>query len=202
MSQAPASTDELLSQLASSEIDRLLAEAENGTAAKQSLTPPPVAEAPKPAVRETPAETPAPAPAAEPPVADPQVAEPLVAAPPAAAAAEASERSALLEAAGFEANKPEAAPPPPETQSERSAILEAAGFESIEETAAASAIAAKVAEGEDSDYVPIYLKPLVWINSPLESYPSVLRKMLGSAGIVTLLNALAVLTYVFFFRKH
>jgi hypothetical protein len=197
MSQAPASTDELLSQLASSEIDRLLAEAENGTAAKQALTPPPAAEAPKPAVPEVPAETPAPA-----PVADPPVAEPLVAAPPAAAAAEASERSALLEAAGFEANKPEAAPPPPETQSERSAILEAAGFESVEESAAASATAAKIAEGEDPDYVPIYLKPLVWINSPLESYPSVLRKMLGSAGIVTLLNALAVLTYVFFFRKH
>jgi hypothetical protein len=196
MSQAPASTDELLSQLASSEIDRLLAEAENGTATKQALTPPPAAEAPKPAVLETPAETPAPAPVAEPPVA-----EPLVTAPP-AAAAEASERSALLEAAGFEANKPEAASPPSETQSERSAILEAAGFESVEESAAASAAAAKVAEGEDPDYVPIYLKPLVWINSPLESYPSVLRKMLGSAGIVTLLNALAVLTYVFFFRKH
>ena len=50
--------------------------------------------------------------------------------------------------------------------------------------------------------MPIYLKPLVWINSPLESYPSVLKKMLGSAGIVTLLNAIAVLTYVLFFRKH
>ncbi len=192
MSQAPASTDELLSQLASSEIDRLLAEAENGTAAKEAPTPPPAAEAPKPAEPET---------AAPAPVAQTPVAEPPAAAPP-AAAAEASERSALLEAAGFEANKPEAASPPPETQSERSAILEAAGFESVEESAAASAMAAEVAGGEDSDYVPIYLKPLVWINSPLESYPSVLRKMLGSAGIVTLLNALAVLTYVFFFRKH
>ncbi len=179
MSQAPASTDELLSQLASSEIDRLLAEAESGAAAKEA--PPPVAEAP----------IEAPAPVAEPPAAAPPV-----------AAAEGSERSALLEAAGFEANKPQAAPPPPEAQSERSAILEAAGFESVEESVAASPAAAEVTDGEDSDHVPFYLKPLVWINSPLESYPSVLRKMLGSAGIVTLLNALAVLTYVFFFRKH
>lgn len=174
---AEVSTDELLSQLASTEIDRLLAEAENGGSAPKEPAPAPAVEAVEPA----------PKPAESAPV------------------AEGSERAALLQAAGFESSKIEAsaAPAAPvEGNEERSAILQAAGFESAEAVAAASEAESDGSDGEDSDYVPIYLKPLVWINSPLEAYPSVARRMLGGAGIVTLLNALAVLTYVCFFRKH
>jgi len=53
-----------------------------------------------------------------------------------------------------------------------------------------------------SDHLPFYLKPLVWINVPLDSSPAIVRQMLGKVGVVTLINAIAVLAYVFFFRKH
>jgi outer membrane biosynthesis protein TonB len=181
MAQAVAtSTDDLLSQLAANEIDRLLAEAENGAPAPKEAPPAPPVQAKPPEEKE-----------------EPKTPEPT-------AAAEGPEREALLKAAGFEDPKPEAAAPapPPEAPAadERSAILQAAGFESVD--AQEDSKASESEELEDPNYVPIFLKPLVWINSPLNAYPSIARKMLGSAGIVTLLNALAVLMYVFFFRKH
>ena len=176
MAQATAtSTDELLSQLAASEIDRLLSEAD----AKSSV--------PEPA---------------------PEKAE-----APVATAMEGTERTALLEAAGFESARPEsagaptepAAPAPPPVQDERSALLQAAGVESpddVGDAPAAPAADAKLAAKVDDDRVPIYLKPLVWFNIPFETCPSLIRQMLGRAGIVTLVNAIAVLTYVLFFKKH
>lgn len=184
MAQAPAvNTDELLSQLAASEIDRLLAEADG---------------------------KPAPAPATA-PVA-PAAPEPSTAKPAAAATdevlAEGPERAALLQAAGFDATTGpvvESASQP--TGDERSALLKAAGFESAEAPStpepqhAASVIDATL---DDDSYrpTPIYLKPLVWMNAPLNACPSMLRPLLGKAGLLTLVNALAVLTYVLFFRKH
>jgi hypothetical protein len=166
---ATANTDELLSQLASSEIDRLLAEADGN-----------------------------PAPRNEKPSQDSQVPN-------------GSERAALLEAAGFESSTPAPAPPAiespaeaaPPVEDERAALLHAAGFESpIDMGLGATANPDEVADVQESDHLPIYLKPLVWINAPLDSCPSVIRPMLGKVGVVTLLNALAVLTYVIFFRKH
>jgi len=174
MAQATAtSTDELLSQLAASEIDRLLSEAD----AKNPTPAPEKAEA------------------------------------PVATAMEGTERTALLEAAGFESARPEsagapkepAAPAQPPVQDERSALLQAAGFESPDDVGdahAAPAADAKVSVEADDDRVPIYLKPLVWLNIPFETCPSLIRQMLGRAGIVTLVNAIAVLTYVLFFKKH
>jgi hypothetical protein len=180
MAQATAnSTDDLLSQLASSEIDRLLAESEDNPSAPAT-------------------------PAAEEKAAGDDV------------VTEGSERAALLEAAGFETPNPApaepaqpaapAAPAPP-MEDERAALLQAAGFESPDPPAAnPSAANAPAADAppvqEHPDYVPIYLKPLVWINAPLDACPTIVRKVLGNAGIVTLVNALAVLTYVCFFRKH
>ena len=167
MAQATANpTDELLSQLASNEIDRLLSESEGN--------PPAPADSPE-------AQT----------------------AAGAEAVTEGAERAALLEAAGFES--PNAAPaepakPPapaqataPAAEGERAALLKAAGFESP---------AADPPTAQDPDYVPVFLKPLVWINAPLDACPTVVRQALGKAGIITLVNALAVLTYVCFFRKH
>ncbi len=186
MAQAPAvNTDELLSQLAASEIDRLLAEAES-----------------KPA--------PAPAPVA------PAAPEPSTAPPAGTATAEVvadgPERAALLQAAGFEAaagpaaESPDAGAAGQPTGDERSALLKAAGFASAEAPTAVDAepdgSPTDVMSDDSYQPIPIYLKPLVWMNAPLNVCPVMMRPLLGKAGLLTLVNALAVLTYVFFFRKH
>jgi hypothetical protein len=177
MAQAPAvDTDELLSQLAASEIDRLLAEADGkGNAAEA-----PVAAAETAALNS-------------------------IAASTAEALTEGSEREALLKAAGFDSPKA-AGPDAPEagsgqpTGAERSALLRAAGFESADSTAAKPV---KAPADEDMDRpIPVYLKPLIWINAPLEACPPSVRPILGKAGLLTLVNAVAVLAYLFFTRKH
>ena len=56
-------------------------------------------------------------------------------------------------------------------------------------------------EAED-DSLPWYLKPLEWINAPLDSLPDPVRELIGKLGLLTLFNACAVLVYVFVFRKH
>ena len=160
---ATANTDDLISQLASSEIDRLLAEADGNPAPQEAK----------------PVESPAPATAPEGP-----------------------ERAALLQAAGFEsAPAPAAAAAVPPADDERSALLQAAGFESPVELHFEKPGTDTIVES-DSPPVPTYLKPLVWINLPVDSAPVIVRQMLGKVGIVTMFNALAVLTYVLFFRKH
>ena len=179
MAQATvSSTDELLSQLAASEIDRLLSEAD----AKEM--PPAPQEAPAP----------------PPPVVVEKAAEPVT---------QGAERIALLDAAGFDSKEAAKEPTPPAAaeapaapavQDERSALLQAAGFETPDGLDHPVSADAKLAK--DDDRVPIYLKPLVWMNLPFENCPSMIKQMLGRAGVVTLVNALAVLTYVFFFKKH
>lgn len=52
------------------------------------------------------------------------------------------------------------------------------------------------------EHIPIYLKPLVWLNAPLEMLPEGLRDALGKIAILTLANAVAVFAYVVLFRKH
>jgi hypothetical protein len=169
MAQATAtSTDELLSQLAASEIDRLLSEADGKTS--------------------------------------PASPEPIAEKAPVAPITQGNERTALLEAAGFEkAEAPlEQAPTaPPPAEDERSALLQAAGFESPQEVAPDATPEADLqVSAEDDGRIPFYLKPLIWMNIPFEDCPLLVRQMLGRAGIVTLVNALAVLTYVFFFKKR
>ena len=46
------------------------------------------------------------------------------------------------------------------------------------------------------------LKPLEWINAPLSACSDTLREGLGKVAIMTLFNALAILLYVLFLRKH
>jgi hypothetical protein len=160
---ATANTDDLISQLASSEIDRLLAEADGNPAPMESTKLPE---------------------------------------PPASAAPEGTERAALLEAAGFEsAPAPAAVTAIPPAEDERTALLQAAGFESPVELHFEKP-GADLAVESNSVPVPIYLKPLVWINLPIDATPAIVRQMLGKVALVTMFNALAVLTYVLFFRKH
>ncbi|HEV2292577.1 MAG TPA: hypothetical protein VGR35_01900 [Tepidisphaeraceae bacterium] len=54
---------------------------------------------------------------------------------------------------------------------------------------------------EEDAPLPAYLKPLEWMNAPLDLLPSTIRDVLGQIAILTLINAIAVLIYVFVFRK-
>ena len=54
---------------------------------------------------------------------------------------------------------------------------------------------------EDDRPLPMYLKPLEWMNAPLDLLPPTVRDVLGQVAILTLVNAIAVLIYVFVFRK-
>lgn len=213
---APASTDELLSQLAGNEIDRLLAEADakpapaelsrtNMDVAPPPAAPPPAEEASlsrqideifveleKGQSKEAPAR-----------------AEPL---------AQGAERAALLEAAGFDAPGAAAAAPGDSQDpvhdaqpqgDERSELLRAAGFQSADQLAdavdsqsLASGGADSLQDLEECESLPIYLKPLAWINAPLVKVSPSTRQVMGKLGILTMVNALAVLAYVVFFRKH
>jgi hypothetical protein len=209
--------DDLLSQLAGNEIDRLLAEAD--------VTPPPAAASEATEVSELP--EPPTASALPPPEAMKKEAElgleaeldhlladlkgdapkPASETPP--PPAEAEERAALLEAAGFDKSQSPAAEPapvPPASDvpvgSERSALLAAAGFENADGSPISPEPETSAAAESTVPQIPFFMRPLIWINAPLANSPTAVRQMLGGAAIVTLLNALAVLVYVLVFRKH
>jgi hypothetical protein len=55
--------------------------------------------------------------------------------------------------------------------------------------------------GEDDAPLPLLLRPLEWINVPLEACPPSVRDVMGRAAIITMVNAVAVLVYVAFFRR-
>lgn len=55
---------------------------------------------------------------------------------------------------------------------------------------------------EAEDALPFYLKPLAWLNAPLEALPEGAREAVGKIALLTLFNAAAVLIYVVVFRKH
>jgi len=46
------------------------------------------------------------------------------------------------------------------------------------------------------------LRPLEWLNAPLNACSDTFRESLGKVAIMTLINALAILLYVMFLRKH
>jgi hypothetical protein len=55
----------------------------------------------------------------------------------------------------------------------------------------------------DSDMdVPLILKPLVWLNWPLERFPDQVRETIGKIAVLTMVNSIAVLAYVIIFRRH
>jgi hypothetical protein len=215
MAESLADTDDLLSQMAGKEVDRLLAE--NGSDAPEPAPPAPVVAPPADQSMSsqldelfTELQTPG-SPANPPAAAADSKTEPLTA---------GAERAALLEAAGFATSAPAgatapAAPPEGDSQDpitdaapqgeERSAMLKAAGFEAGDEAAAPSPT--DLLEPEPAAIAPLpplpgYLRPLSWISTPLDACPSVVRRIVGVAAIVTLVNALAVLTYVLMIRRH
>ena len=56
--------------------------------------------------------------------------------------------------------------------------------------------------GEYHTSLPWYLKPLEWLNAPMQALPDGVREGVGKIALLTLFNALAVLVYVFVFRKR
>jgi hypothetical protein len=220
-----AGTDDLLSQLAGQEIDRLLAEAEvvgEGAAPGDAEVPQEAGSAPEelPTVQVAP------------------VAEP--AAEPAEAAGGDGQEKSILTAQGEvaaqldelfaklndptqdveeetapepEAQMPVEAPPPPSpspaaaSEPLDSAAAVAAELEADEklkrplatQAAALEAAVASIQVSQEPE-IPTRLRPLVWINAPFDALPANVRNALGQIGIVTMVNAVAVLLYVWLFR--
>ena len=205
--------DDLLAQLAGEEVDRLLAEADAEERPADAATPaPPAAEAPiqdqldalfseiatpnaaaplEPAPGQP---APAAAPATEMAV-RPIVAEDALAATP-PAAPDADIAATALAAATPATSRSSAELET--TSAERHALAEP---EPADEMPATGELMALAAPAEDDAPLPMYLKPLEWMNAPFAFLPQGARDALGQIAIFTLVNAVAVLIYVFVFRK-
>ena len=188
-----ASTDDLLAQMAGEEIDRLLAEADGERPAK----PAPVPAAPVQAV--------------------PSPQDQSSIAPPASAAVEAPEADAsqldgvlggiatdigpdaVAElASGSRKSTAGAADdrhrPDPLEEEEAAAVAERGALsDAARNQADAAASAARV---------PMPIRVLSWLNSPMASCPDHVRDAVGKIAILTAVNSISVFAYVLFFRHH
>jgi len=208
--ESAAGTDELLAQLAGDEIDRMLAEAdqESAAAAAPQVAAPNVTEAPRhPSLPET---------------------APAVAEGSPAAAQLGDFLGQIASERPFDTSSPQAKPPTAPTADDVShceAALnklleeaespeEDAGVVAAErgalktaearplEAAIAAGPAAVVRQGSVRSSSPIFLRLLAWLNSPLDSLSDDARDLVGKIAILTMVNALSVLVYVLFFRRH
>jgi hypothetical protein len=168
------SADDLLSQLAGNEIDRLLAESEGQSPAAASSSPAAPPSSPLPAGESVGFDS----------------------------AQSAAEIDALLS----QAEQPPAQPQPqtPPAVSPADVLNE---IEKKDAAAVAAPIAAKVNLSTQlllnvPPPLPLVLKPLEWINAPLDAFPNRVREAIGKIAILTMMNAVAVLTYVLIFRRH
>jgi len=186
-----SAADDLLSQLAGDEIDRLLADADGGPAMPPPSAPPALDKRPGPA-------------AVDPTAAIDELFAELQAAPVGAAKPAPVEAPATVVA--------ESAPPSPVAEAPAEPIVDEFG-----PAIAADERAALEQDALDEDSLagdplaqlhgverelPIVLKPLAWISAPLDRYPEEVRETLGKIAILTIVDALAVLAYVMMFRHH
>lgn len=243
----PASADDLLSQLAGDEIDRLLAEAETERPGATATAPEPAPSAanetipqdPPAALDRAPFAAAAPenhavaeqldalfsqldqsdsAPSADAPSADAPVAD----APAPASAADAltvAQADPLDQAISQAApsllprinedqtsgSSNEASAAPVAGSDAGTTAAERSLLDAINPTAQAEDSEAEQSAELDIDALdaplPIYFKPLVWINAPFDALSPGLRESLGKAAVLTLVNAIAVLLYVLIFRR-
>jgi len=67
-------------------------------------------------------------------------------------------------------------------------------------------LATMAAEATDEDItagpLPIWLRPLEWLNAPMDALSDEVRSFFGKAAILTLVNSAAVIAYVLLFRRH
>jgi hypothetical protein len=61
---------------------------------------------------------------------------------------------------------------------------------------------AAVSSDEAGESLPVWLAPLEWINAPLADCSNIWRELIGKVAILTAINALAVIAYVTFIRRH
>jgi hypothetical protein len=200
----PPSADDMLSQLAGDEIDRLLAEAEGQKSAKPAAPPPePVAAAP--AVesvgfdsKQSAAEIDALLAQAEsnvPPPATPPAEPPAATAP--TAPAPAATPAVVVEA-------PKTQPPQPVPAAVEIA-KEIEQSEAERKALHAPQVKADISPQliiDQTARLPLILKPLELLSSPLDACPEIVREAIGKMAIVTMVNAIAVLSYVLIFRRH
>jgi hypothetical protein len=206
-----AGTDDLLAQLAGEEIDRLLAESESdlppekmpqdSTAAQESLLPPESA----------------------PPAVQSDIAKPQTQLTPAAQLDSYLGEIATTSAAGATeadsvtqfAQNPVSASPKPEAGTGRARHLdddemlaaERGALNSVSADAASvetalSAVETTLAARESEPKIPLYLRLLAGLSAPLNSSSDKTRELIGKIAILTMVNAISVLIYVLFFRKH
>ena len=102
------------------------------------------------------------------------------------------------------ASEAPAAPPIVESVAEAEAAPAPEGTGDPERIAlAADDVAQHAADLLDSETdVPVFLKPLVWLSSPLEGFGDGVRETIGKIAVLTMVNAIAVLVYVMIFRRH
>lgn len=187
-----ASADALLRHLADEEVDRLLAEPKNPAS-------------PDEATRIPPSDLPS-----EPPSVDPAPESKSSNAPGDASANTAFSAAPIDRPSEISAAPSRADPPSPVVDDPLEADLQAntssRGVEAPSaDTLISSDLAEAVAEQEQRealglDRVPWALRPLVWINRPFAGLNASTRELLGTIGLVTMVNALVVLLYVMLFR--
>jgi hypothetical protein len=74
------------------------------------------------------------------------------------------------------------------------------------EPAPADQTATPASEGEEPapifqyERVPFYVRMLEWVNAPFDALPDGARDAIGKVAVMTLVNAVAILIYVLFFR--
>lgn len=209
-----ANTDDLLSQLAGAELDKLLAEAE-------------VEKQPPPAPPSTAPES-APQPLSELAAAAPEQPAAEEAQPVGSEASINAELDQLFSELNGNAAEPatatapsdatfdsipepdpEPAPAPPVPVPAAPANASPAAAPSTEQPTTAQeqaalkeAIEHTPAEVNDStNALPVYLKPLEWLSLPIQFVPEPARDLVGKVAIITFMNALAVIAYLLIFRR-
>lgn len=70
-----------------------------------------------------------------------------------------------------------------------------------EEQAATAALLESIEPTAPPVPLPIWLRPLEWLNAPLAGLTDAARSTLGKAALITLFNAIVILLYVLLFRK-
>jgi hypothetical protein len=178
----PILNDDLLSKLAGDEIDRLLAEAD-AHAAEKAVAPPEAK----------------PAEAMEEPAVEKVVSS--------AETDLAKELDAILGGAKEEPAPPPAPlPPPPAPAAEETAhvakLAEELEVDKPTHAAVVEELTVKQTAPAVQPRTSFLLYPLIWINMPVEFLPDPMRRLMGKAAVLTLINAIGVFVYVAAFRKH
>jgi hypothetical protein len=79
---------------------------------------------------------------------------------------------------------------------------EAAAVDNAVSAVADAVVVEPELESPQDGPLPLWLRPLEWLNAPLADCPDLVREFIGKAAILTVVNALALIVYVRFIRRH